>query len=237
MPEAVSAANAPTSGYRGVLGTLVTTTRPPSTATRSVKVPPTSTPTRIESRPSLGRYATRPCNTYTSRIEVATVKKLTITVDNDVYRGLKKKVGPRRISRFLNDLARPHVVDDDLLAAYRGRWRRDRSRRGRGRGVGRGIDRRCRDADLSEPARSFEAPGDRPAVGEVYLGRIRSRGAGGEISRSTQARHRGRAMMRRISGTQSPAGRYPLTAARRREVLSIPKRSIRLRGESSQGHG
>ena len=47
------------------------------------------------------------------------MKKLTITVDNDVYRGLKKKVGPRRISRFLNDLARPHVVDDDLLAAYR----------------------------------------------------------------------------------------------------------------------
>jgi hypothetical protein len=47
------------------------------------------------------------------------VKKLTITVDNDVYRGLKKKVGPRRISRFLNDLARPHVVDDDLLKAYR----------------------------------------------------------------------------------------------------------------------
>ncbi len=47
------------------------------------------------------------------------MKKLTITVDDDVYRGLKKKVGPRRISRFLNDLARPHVVDDDLLTAYR----------------------------------------------------------------------------------------------------------------------
>ncbi|MDP2372370.1 hypothetical protein [Reyranella sp.] len=47
------------------------------------------------------------------------MKKLTITVDNDVYRGLKKKVGPRKISRFLNDLARPHVVDEDLLAAYR----------------------------------------------------------------------------------------------------------------------
>ena len=43
------------------------------------------------------------------------VKKLTITVDNDVHRGLKKKVGPRRISRFLNDLARPHVDDDDDL--------------------------------------------------------------------------------------------------------------------------
>lgn len=47
------------------------------------------------------------------------MKKLTITVDNDFYRGLKMKVGPRRISRFLNDLARPYVVDDDLLAAYR----------------------------------------------------------------------------------------------------------------------
>lgn len=47
------------------------------------------------------------------------MKKLTITVDNDVYRGLKKKVGPRRISRFLNDLARPHVVDGDLRKAYR----------------------------------------------------------------------------------------------------------------------
>ena len=46
------------------------------------------------------------------------MKKLTITVDNDVYRGLKKKVGPRKISRFLNDLARPHVVEDDLLVAY-----------------------------------------------------------------------------------------------------------------------
>src|SRR5260221_5282968 len=49
MPEAVSASKAPTSGLRGVLGTLVTITRPFSTATRSVKVPPTSTPTRMRS--------------------------------------------------------------------------------------------------------------------------------------------------------------------------------------------
>lgn len=57
------------------------------------------------------------------------MKKLTITVDNDVYRGLKRKVGPRRISRFLNDLARPHVVDDDLLMAYR-QMSEDRAREG-----------------------------------------------------------------------------------------------------------
>src|SRR3990167_8710422 len=49
MPDAVSAAKAPMSGLLGVLGTLVTTILPPSTATRSVKVPPTSTPTRIGS--------------------------------------------------------------------------------------------------------------------------------------------------------------------------------------------
>jgi hypothetical protein len=44
--------------------------------------------------------------------------KLTITVDTDVYWGLKKKIGQRRINRFLNDFPRPYV-DDDLLAAYR----------------------------------------------------------------------------------------------------------------------
>ena len=46
-------------------------------------------------------------------------KKLTITVDADVYDGLRAIVGPRRISRFLNDLARPHVTDLGLEEAYR----------------------------------------------------------------------------------------------------------------------
>jgi hypothetical protein len=45
-------------------------------------------------------------------------KKLTITVDSDVYDGLHVVVGRRRISRFLNDLARPHVVGHDLRAGY-----------------------------------------------------------------------------------------------------------------------
>lgn len=43
--------------------------------------------------------------------------KLTITVDKEVYEGLYSVVGKRRISRFLNDLARPHVVRD-LNAGY-----------------------------------------------------------------------------------------------------------------------
>jgi hypothetical protein len=46
------------------------------------------------------------------------VKKLTITVDADVYDGLHSVIGRRRISRFLNDLARPLVVGQDLAAGY-----------------------------------------------------------------------------------------------------------------------
>ena len=45
-------------------------------------------------------------------------KKLTITVGAEVYNGLHTVVGRRRISRFLNDLARPHVVGQDLSASY-----------------------------------------------------------------------------------------------------------------------
>jgi hypothetical protein len=46
-------------------------------------------------------------------------KKLTITLDERVYEGLHRIVGRRRISRFLESLARPHVMGRDLEAAYR----------------------------------------------------------------------------------------------------------------------
>ncbi|MCP3956399.1 MAG: addiction module antitoxin [bacterium] len=45
-------------------------------------------------------------------------RKLTITIDEEVYEGLHRRVGKRRISRFLEDLARPHVIDSHLEAAY-----------------------------------------------------------------------------------------------------------------------
>lgn len=45
-------------------------------------------------------------------------KKLTITVDKDVYDGLYRAVGPRRISQFIEDLVRPHVTQVDLASAY-----------------------------------------------------------------------------------------------------------------------
>jgi hypothetical protein len=46
-------------------------------------------------------------------------RKLTITIDEAVYEGLHRRIGRRKISRFLEDLARPHVVDEDLEEAYR----------------------------------------------------------------------------------------------------------------------
>ena len=46
-------------------------------------------------------------------------KKLTITLDEQVYEGLHDVVGRRRISRFIEDLVRPHVLSPDLEAAYK----------------------------------------------------------------------------------------------------------------------
>lgn len=46
-------------------------------------------------------------------------RKLTITVDEQVYDGLHRVIGKRRISRFIESVVRPHVVKADLDAAYR----------------------------------------------------------------------------------------------------------------------
>jgi predicted CopG family antitoxin len=46
-------------------------------------------------------------------------RKLTITVSEDVYEGLHRKIGKRRISQFIERLARPHVVPADIEQSYR----------------------------------------------------------------------------------------------------------------------
>ncbi len=45
-------------------------------------------------------------------------KKLTLTVDVEVYEGLRKTIGPRKISKFIEDLVRPHVIHPGLNPAY-----------------------------------------------------------------------------------------------------------------------
>jgi hypothetical protein len=44
---------------------------------------------------------------------------MTITLDEAVYEGLYRTVGKRRMSQFIEDLVRPHVLDNSLDAGYR----------------------------------------------------------------------------------------------------------------------
>ncbi|MDR1482887.1 MAG: addiction module antitoxin [Synergistaceae bacterium] len=45
-------------------------------------------------------------------------RKLTLTIDEDVYYGLYRTVAKRRISKFIEELIRPHVTDMSLDEDY-----------------------------------------------------------------------------------------------------------------------
>ena len=45
-------------------------------------------------------------------------KKLTITIDEEIYQGLYEKVGAGKISSFIELLLRQHIMDDYLESAY-----------------------------------------------------------------------------------------------------------------------
>ena len=46
-------------------------------------------------------------------------RKLTITIDEDVYDGLYRVAGRRKISKFIESLVRPYVLTDNLDEGYR----------------------------------------------------------------------------------------------------------------------
>lgn len=46
-------------------------------------------------------------------------KRMTISIDEAVYYGLVRVIGRRKISQFLEDLARPHVIKNDLDSGYK----------------------------------------------------------------------------------------------------------------------
>ena len=48
-----------------------------------------------------------------------TQKRLTITLDEQVYQGLHCLVGRRRIGQFIESLVRPHLFGPALKEAYR----------------------------------------------------------------------------------------------------------------------
>ena len=45
-------------------------------------------------------------------------RRMTITLDEEVYEGLYRRVGKRRISQFIEDLVRPHILDTALDEGY-----------------------------------------------------------------------------------------------------------------------
>jgi predicted CopG family antitoxin len=70
-------------------------------------------------------------------------KKLTILIDDAVYEGLHRVVGRGGISKFLEELARPHVAQRDLAAQYREAARdavREREAREWSEGLAGGVD-------------------------------------------------------------------------------------------------
>ena len=46
-------------------------------------------------------------------------KRMTISLDEAVYEGLNRTIGKRRMSQFIEDLLRPHVLDTSLDAGYK----------------------------------------------------------------------------------------------------------------------
>ena len=46
-------------------------------------------------------------------------KRMTITLDEVVYDGLYRTIGKRRMSQFIEDLVRPHVMDTTLDEGYK----------------------------------------------------------------------------------------------------------------------
>ncbi len=54
-------------------------------------------------------------------------KKLTITIHEEIYEGLHRVIGRRKISQFIESLIRPHVLDKNLENEYK-KMARDKDR-------------------------------------------------------------------------------------------------------------
>lgn len=46
-------------------------------------------------------------------------KKMTITLDEEVYDGLYRTIGKRKMSQFIEELLRPHVMGTNLDDGYK----------------------------------------------------------------------------------------------------------------------
>ena len=61
----------------------------------------------------------RPCPDLLQATAVSRMKKLTITVSEELYAGLHARIGQGHIGRFLESFARPHVLEAEQEEGYR----------------------------------------------------------------------------------------------------------------------
>jgi len=77
-------------------------------------------------------------------------KKLTITVSDEVYRHLHRRIGRRKISRFIDEMAREHFMEKQLDADYAEAAADEQREREAGEWIESGIDEGLPDEDFSE---------------------------------------------------------------------------------------
>lgn len=68
------------------------------------------------------------------------MKKLTISIDDQVYADLQRVIGAGRIARFLNDLAKPELLRREQEAARIAEVRRQIAESGAANGRGDGVE-------------------------------------------------------------------------------------------------
>ena len=77
-------------------------------------------------------------------------KKLTITVSDETYERLHRRIGRRKISRFIDDLTREHFMEKQLVADYAEAAADEQRERDAKEWIESGVDEGLPDEDFSD---------------------------------------------------------------------------------------
>jgi predicted CopG family antitoxin len=77
-------------------------------------------------------------------------RKLTITVSDEVYEGLHRRIGRRKISRFMDGIAREHFMEKQLDADYAEAGADQRREHEAKEWIEAGVDEGLPDEDFSD---------------------------------------------------------------------------------------
>src|SRR5581483_8591062 len=173
-PEAASAADTPAAWRPGTEGTFAVTSSPPTTATRSVNVPPTSTPTETPIAQSSWRYAPVRNGDDEDALEPRDRPVRDAPPDRGARRRARARGGRGRALRPLQGEGRPRRARAARRPAEREADRRHRDHADEG---GRGEDDDVGRADAG-PREDREEAGALPARGVARAG-VRDQGRRG----------------------------------------------------------